>query len=99
MAHYRKITVRGVEHQYVISATIVKIRGVGVFPKESIGEHYVKHQTCECCDQYMWEIYGNRPHWASPEEAKAFYSYDVYEVRPAHIAKKIEEFLDKGHVE
>lgn len=52
---YRKITVEGVEYQYTVGRTHVKIRGLGVWPKEEVGK--LRDQHCKCCGEPMWAVY------------------------------------------
>jgi hypothetical protein len=61
---YRKITVEGTEYQYTIGKTFVKLRGVGVFPKDKIfglaGDYgYNSNTDSFRCD--MGSAYGITP--------------------------------------
>ena len=47
---YRKITVEGKIYEYVIGHTFVKIKGVGVYIKEEIGEECDMYCRCGLCD-------------------------------------------------
>ena len=38
MSYYRNINVDGVDYKYVVGAYYVKIRGVGAWPKDKIGD-------------------------------------------------------------
>ena len=48
---YRKITVDGVEYQYVIGRTHVKVHGMQAVPKEQVGE--LQPVYCRCCQMQL----------------------------------------------
>lgn len=75
---YRKITVDSKSYQYVVGKTHVKVKGVGVWPKEQVGELFVKE--CECCGEPLDTIY-----------SKENLSTSDYALRvlPNHVAQKI----------
>lgn len=52
---YRKITVDGVEYQYVVGKTHVKVRGMQAVPAEHIGELF--DNLCPCCGEPEYELY------------------------------------------
>lgn len=41
---YRKITVNDEEYEYTVGKSFVKIKGIGVYPVEQLGERVDKHQ-------------------------------------------------------
>lgn len=75
---YRKITVDGKEYEYTIGHTHVKVKGVGVWPKEEVGVKVV--QNCDCCWEPLDVLY--------PEYKLSEHDYDI-RVQPSHIAEKI----------
>ena len=88
---YRKIEVDGTEYQYVIGKTHLKVKGVGVWPKEDIGEITYIRYGCDCgCIDDEHIVY-------TPEEYKAVCEELEFErevsirVRPEHVANKIKE--------
>lgn len=52
---YRKITVDGVEHQYTVGKTHVKVHGMQAAPREQIGELF--DNLCPCCGQPDYILY------------------------------------------
>jgi hypothetical protein len=74
---YRSITVDGTKYQYVIGQTHVKVKGVDVWPKEEVGKKVTIHQQCECCGEWMSELYSSH---VDPQ---------VLTVTPADVARKI----------
>jgi hypothetical protein len=80
---YRKITVNNVEYEYVIGKTHVKIKGIGVWPKEEVGEQFAR--ICDCgCGEPVDMIYS--------EEKLSEHDYQT-RVKPHHIVQKIKEHL------
>jgi uncharacterized protein YacL (UPF0231 family) len=76
---YRKITVDGKEYEYSIGRTHVKIKGVGVWLKEEVGENFAK--ICGCgCGEPVDTIYS--------QEKLTEHDYTI-RVHPKHIAEKI----------
>jgi len=49
---YRKIVVDGVEHQYTIGRTHVKVRGMQAVSKDQVGE--TKPILCRCCGEHLY---------------------------------------------
>ena len=78
---YRKITVDGKEYEYTIGHTHVKVKGVGVWPKEEVGEQFLKAQ--ESATEFM-QKYKDIP-LTNGLESK----YVDIRVQPSHIADKI----------
>jgi hypothetical protein len=78
---YRKIEVDGKEYEYTIGKTHTKIKGVGVFLNEDIGNVITTYRDgiCECCGSALSEIYPNR--YPVAKEGLA--------VRPHDIMRKI----------
>lgn len=74
---YRKITVKGVEYEYVIGKTHTKIKGLGVFPNSDIGKTQLIQETCECCGEPLSELYSSH------------IDRTAIAVTPAVVAKKI----------
>jgi hypothetical protein len=78
---YRTITVNNKVFEYTVGKTHVKIKGVGVWPKEEIGEKKRIPEYCECCGEPLSELYSGH----------------VDQVRlavaPVHVARKIEAML------
>lgn len=77
---YRKITVDGKEYEYTVGRSHVKIKGVGVWPKEEVGDNVAKN--CECCGEPLDILYS--------EEKLTELDYPV-RVRPSNIAEKIQQ--------
>lgn len=77
---YRKITVDGQEYEYTIGRTHVKVKGVGVWPKEEVGEKFAR--ICECCGEPVDTIYSR--------EKLSEHDF-VLEVHPKHVADKIKQ--------
>lgn len=77
---YRKITVDGIQYEYVVGKTHVKIKGIGVWPKEEIGEKAAR--ICDCCGEPVDQLYS--------EEKLTELDYET-RVRPSHIAEKIKQ--------
>lgn len=75
---YRKITVDGKEYEYTIGRTHVKVKGVGVWPKEEVGEKTAR--ICECCGEPVDTIYS--------EEKLSEHDY-TYRIHPRNITDKI----------
>ena len=75
---YRKIIVENEIYEYVIGKTHVKIKGIGAFLKEDIGDEV--DVTCKCCGLTLESINGGH-------ERK------VIMVWPVDIAAKIKESL------
>ena len=80
---YRKIEVDGKQYEYVVGKTHVKVKGVGVFVKETTFPKYEVEQFCDCCG----------------EPLKALYSTHEYpqhtQVRPSVLADVIRKSLTK----
>jgi hypothetical protein len=55
---YRKIIVDGNEYEYTVGKTHIKIKGMGVFPKEEHG--IMQSHRCECCGERLVDLYPNR---------------------------------------
>lgn len=79
---YRKINVDGKEYEYTVGKTHVKVKGVGVWPKEEVGVNLAK--PCECCGDPLDMLYNKE------NLAEADYSWRV---KPSHIADKIKQAL------
>lgn len=77
---YRKIEVDGVEYQYTIGKTHVKVRGLGVWSKEDIGDSVAKQ--CECCGESLEHLHGR--------ENLLEHEFQI-RVRPRHVVSKIRE--------
>ena len=79
--HYRKITVDDKVYEYVVGSNTVKVKNVGIWPKEQIGEQ--KPIKCPCgCGESIVDTHGVRD------------SYDLaIRVTPKHIATKIRELV------
>jgi hypothetical protein len=78
---YRKITVNNNDYEYVIGRSHVKIKGIGVWPLDQIGERVAK--MCDCgCDELLDNIYTD----LSDDDYH-------YVVRPSHIRFKIENTI------
>lgn len=78
---YRKLTVNGKTYEYVIGKTHVKVKGVGVWPKEEVGEQSA--MNCGCgCGEPLDTIYS--------EEKLSEHDYQI-RVKPSHIAEKIKQ--------
>lgn len=79
--HYRKITVDDKVYEYVVGRDVVKVKNVGIWPKEQIGEQVPIKCTCGCGESII-DTYGVR---------------DIYDlatrVTPKHIATKIRELV------
>lgn len=73
---YRKITVDGVEHQYTVGKTHVKVRGMQAVPKETVGIVETRTRYCECCNEPLTVL------GYTEEQA----TYKVLLVRPSDIA-------------
>ena len=56
---YRKITVDGKVYEYTVGDTHLKVKGVGVFPKEEFGKKV--EILCECCGEPLSSIYSQPP--------------------------------------
>jgi len=74
---YRKITVNGVEHQYTVGKTHVKVRGMQAVPKKDVGS--LHDAVCECCGEPAYLMYGD------PREY-----HQVLRVLPSDVAHFIE---------
>lgn len=79
---YRKLKVNDEEYEYVIGKTYVKVKGIGVWPKEEVGEYIAK--SCECCCEPVNLIY--------PDEKLSTSDYDL-RVYPSHVASKIRNLV------
>lgn len=79
---YRKIEVDGVQYEYVIGKTHVKIKGVGVYLKEDFGESYLKHTET---DYDFLKMHKDRPIVGHDPE------YMDIRVKPSDVANKIKE--------
>lgn len=77
---YRKIEVDGAEYQYTIGKTHVKVRGLGVWPKEDIGDSVAKQ--CDCCGEPLEYLHGR--------ENLLEHEFQI-RVLPRHIVSKIRE--------
>lgn len=60
---YRKITVDNQVYEYTVGRTHLKIKGVGVFPKEEFGKKV--ELTCECCGEPLSSLYSRPPVYRS----------------------------------
>ena len=77
--HYRKITVDDKVYEYIVGRIAVKVKNVGIWPKEQIGEQVPIKCTCGCGESII-DTYGVRD------------SSDLaIRVTPKHIATKIRE--------
>lgn len=45
MAHYRKLDVDGTPYEYNVGKSFVKIKGIGEFPKEQVGQVHNYYMT------------------------------------------------------
>ena len=54
---YRNITVDGTTYKYVVGKTHVKVHGLGVWKKEEVGQPKTIHLTCECCGEWLSDLY------------------------------------------
>jgi len=80
---YRKITVDGKEYEYTVGRTHVKVKGVGVWLKEEVGEKLAR--ICACgCGEPMDILYS--------EEKLSEYDYR-YTVHPSNVAEKISKVV------
>lgn len=77
---YRNITVDDRNYKYVVGTTHVKIKGVGVWSKEDIGE--LEETRCECCGETLNSIRGSDDYYS-------------LRVKPSNIAHKIMEMNKK----
>jgi hypothetical protein len=84
---YRKITVNETIYKYLIGKTHVKIKGVGCWPKEEIGQKFARN--CECCGEPVNTIYS---------EEKLLDQDYVIRVLPHHIAEKIKQVSAKSRI-
>lgn len=50
---YRKITVDGVEHEFVIGSTYVKVKGFQAKEREDVGHMVPWDPACGCCGEPM----------------------------------------------
>ena len=76
---YRKITVNGQQYEYVVGKKNTKIKDIGVFDNEIIGESF--DVICECCGESMNQLYNRTDLVATG-------------VTPACISKVIREKLE-----
>lgn len=81
---YRKITVNGDEYRYTVGRTHVKVKGVGVWPKEKVGLKVVRN--CDCCGEPLDSLY--------PEHKLLEHDYDI-RVHPSNVAEKIKQYIIK----
>lgn len=60
---YRKITVDGKVYEYTVGKTHTKIRGIGVWKNEEIGNNHTTwtDPICECCGESFSSLYGQAP--------------------------------------
>lgn len=53
---YRKLNVKGIDFEYVIGKSHVKVKGIGAWPKEEVGERYWHDCGCgegfDCPDSF-----------------------------------------------
>lgn len=80
---YRKITVDGKEYKYTIGRTHVKVKGVGVWPKEEVGEQFLKSQ--ETAHDFL------QKYKDIPISNKLDSEYVDIRIQPSHIADKIKQ--------
>ena len=78
---YRKITVNQQQHEYVIGKTHTKIKGIGVFQNDLIGERIAIPEYCECCNEPMSQLHSD---WEDT---------DKLAVTPKHISQAIVNHL------
>ena len=80
---YRKITVDRKEYKYTIGRTHVKVKGVGVWPKEKVGEQFLKSQ--ETAHDFL------QKYKDIPISNKLDSEYVDIRIQPSHIADKIKQ--------
>lgn len=55
---YRKIEVKGKTYEYTVGRTHTKIKGIGAFLNQEIGETVEVHDYCHCgCNMTLHDIY------------------------------------------
>lgn len=90
---YRKITVDEKDYEYVVGKIHVKVKGVGVWPKEEVGEITVKKYGCDC------GCYSDEDYVYTQEELAVITLENGFEpshdirVRPSNIANKIRKTI------
>lgn len=86
---YRKITVDGKEYEYTIGRTHVKVKGVGVWPKEEVGEITVRTYGCDCGCYPDEDVVYSREEFDGLTTEKGFVPSYSIRVKPSHIADKV----------
>lgn len=56
---YRKVKIGDVQYEYVVGKTHVKVKGIGAFPKEEVGQVVERVDQCECCGTDMKDLYSS----------------------------------------
>lgn len=90
---YRTIVVDNTTYEYVVGKSHVKVKKLGVWSKEDIGDITVRTYGCDC------GCYSDEDHVYSKEEYNDLVKDKGYEplynirVRPEHIASKIREVI------
>lgn len=88
---YRKITVNGIDYQYTVGETHVKIRGIGTWLKEDIGEIVRTKYGCGCgCYPDEEEVY-TKNDFTNSDAKEEFPLNEKVRVRPEHIANLIKK--------
>lgn len=80
---YRKIKVDGIQYEYVVGKTHVKIKGIGVWPKEEVGEKTARNCSCGCGES-LDTLYS---------EFKLTEHDYAWRVRPSDIENKIKQTI------
>ena len=88
---YRKITVDGNEYEYVVGKSHIKVKGVGVWPKEEVGEITVRKYGCDCGCYSDEDFVYTQEELAVITSEKGFEPIHSIRVKPTHIANKIQQ--------
>jgi hypothetical protein len=88
---YRNITVDGVDYKYTVGKSHVKVRGLGVWPKNLLGEKVIRVFGCDCGCYPDEDIVYTDSELEDISKEKGFTPEHNIRVRPEHIAAKIRE--------
>jgi hypothetical protein len=92
---YRKLEVDGKEYEYVVGKSHVKVKGVGSWLKEGLGEMTIRYYGDGLFHNDEDVVY-NRAELDALAKEKGYIPQAEIRVRPSHVADKIRQTLAEG---
>jgi hypothetical protein len=92
---YRKLEVEGEEYEYVIGRSYVKVKGVGAWPKEEVGEMTIRYYG----DGFIYDdedVVYSKSELDALAKSKGYIPQAEMRVRPGNVADKIRQAFAEG---